>query len=375
MPMNIPCAKPSITAREIAYVTDAVTNGWGAACYGYITKFKEYLSDFFDSPHVWPVSSCHGALHVALMALGVGSGDEVIVPDSTWVGSVFPITWTGATPVFVDVQKDTWCLDPAKIEASITPRTKAIIAVHLYGNMCDMSSIMSVAEKYGLPVIEDAAEAIGSKWGSQYAGTVADFGVFSLHGTKTLTSGEGGILLSNRDDLAVTVSAIESQGRKAGAKIFWVDELGLKYKMSNIDAALGLAQFERAEELIASKREVFGWYKEALASVPDITINVEPQNTTNGYWMPTVIFGTSWGMTIEKRDALIDAMNTKGLAIRPFFYPISLFPMYKSVPGNIVSYDLYKRGINLPSYLGLTRDQIRKIVLVLKLFLNNKACE
>ncbi|TIH12020.1 DegT/DnrJ/EryC1/StrS family aminotransferase [Marinifilum sp. JC120] len=370
--MNIPCAKPSITSHEIDYVTDAVTNGWGAECYGYLSRFKEYLGSFFDSPHVWPVSSCHGALHMALMALGIGAGDEVIVPDTTWVGSVFPVSWTGATPVFVDVKEDTWCLDPDKIEASITPKTKAVIAAHLYGNMCNMDSIMNVAEKHGLPVIEDAAEAIGSRWGDRYAGTVADFGVFSLHGTKTLTSGEGGILLSNREDLAATVCAIENQGRKAGAKFFWVDEIGLKYKMSNIDAALGLAQFERADELIASKREVFTWYKEEFARVPDISLNEEPANTTNGYWMPTVVFGRSWDMTLEKRDSVIDRMNAKLIAVRPFFYPVSMFPMYKSVPENVVSYDLYQRGINLPSYLGLTQHEVQKIVLALKNSLSNK---
>ncbi len=356
---TILAAKPSITQHEIDYVTDAVTHGWGAACYDYLNRFSDALRDYFGVPHVWPTSSCHGALHIALMALGIGPGDEVIVPDLTWTGSVFPVSWLGATPVFVDSLPASWCIDPAAIEAAITPQTRAIIVVHLYGNLCDMDAIMAIGRAHNIPVIEDAAEAVGSEYKGRPAGAIGDMGVFSMHGTKTLTAGEGGALLCNRPDFVEAISTIESQGRTPGKHImFWVDEIGLKYKMSNIQAALGLGQFERADELIDAKRRVFEWYRDAVAEWPDITLNPEPPDCRNSYWQPTIMFGESWGMDETRRNALVQAVNALGVNIRPVFYPVSKLPMYDAAPGNRVAYDLHGRGINLPSYFEMTRDDV-----------------
>ena len=364
---KILAAKPSITQLEIDYVHDAIVNGWGEHCYDYINRFKYALAKYFGVKYVWPTSSCHGALHIVLMALGIGPGDEVIVPDTTWVGSVFPISWLGATPVFVDALPDTWCMNPELIEAKITNKTKAIIVVHVYGNLADMDGIMEIAEKYDLPVIEDAAEALGSEYHGKKAGSIGDFGVFSFHGTKTLTTGEGGAIISNRDDLADKITTIESQGRRPDKHImFWVDELGLKYKMSNLQAALGCAQFERADELVEKKREVFGWYKEALADIDDIQINPEYEGTKNSYWMPTVVFGDSYQFN---RDSLIEDLNKNGIAIRPFFYPVSMFPMYQNLKDNIVSYSLSKKGINLPSYYELVNSDTKLVVNHLKKYI------
>lgn len=352
-------AKPSITQREIDYVTDAATTGWGADCYNYLHRFTDQAKGYFGSDLAWPTSSCHGALHLVLMALGVGPGDEVIVPDATWVGSVFPISWLGATPVFVDVLPQTWCIDPACVESAITERTKAVIAVHLYGNLCEMDELVGLCKARGVALIEDAAEAIGSEYKGKKAGSIADFGVFSFHGTKTLTTGEGGLILSNRADLAAEVTAIDSQGRRPGAKYFWVDQLGLKYKMSNIEAALGLAQLERADELVGRKREVFDQYARAFAGWDDITLNPEPTGTLNSYWMPTVIFGDSRAFDL---DAVLEDMNARGIALRPFFYPVSTLPMYDHVPGNTVSARLNQRGINLPSNFDMTADDAGYVV-------------
>lgn len=356
---EILAAKPSITQLEIDYVTDAVTNGWGKNCYGYLDKFKAEVKAYFGIKYAWPTSSCHGALHIALMALNVKAGDEVIVPDITWAsGSVFPIVWLGAKPVFVDVLKDTWCIDPEKIEKAITPKTKAIIVVHLYGNLVDMERVMHIAEKYNLPVIEDAAEALGSEYYGRKAGTLADIGVFSFHGTKTLTTGEGGLLISNRDDLVELINTIENQGRRSGAKLFWCDKIGLKYKMSNIQAALGLAQFERAEELVNKKREVFNWYKNALHDLPDIQLNPELDNTKNSYWQPTILFGDSWKMTEKKRNELIVEVNKQGICVRPFFYPVSMMLEFETSELNEISYSIYSKGINLPSYYEMENNDV-----------------
>jgi len=210
--MRIPVNKPSITDLEIAYVTDAITNGWGDHCYDYINRFTETLKSCFGLNHAWPTSSCHGALHIVLMALGIGPGDEVIVPDITWIGSVSPIVWLGAKPVFADILRDTWCIDPVSIEKRITEKTKAIIVVHLYGNVCDMDPIMAIAHKHNIPVIEDTAEAVGAEYHGVRVGSIGDFGVFSFHGTKTFTTGEGGAIISNRDDLADKISTICNQG-------------------------------------------------------------------------------------------------------------------------------------------------------------------
>lgn len=358
--MRIPVNKPSVGELEIQYVMDAVTNGWGDHCYDYIYRFTDILKSFFDVKHAWPTSSCHGALHTVLMALGVGSNDEVIVPDVTWIGSVSPVVWLGANPVFADVLKDTWCIDPKSIEKKITDKTKAIIVVHLYGSVCDMDAIMEIANKYGVPVIEDAAEAVGSEYHGRKVGSIGDFGVFSFHGTKTFTTGEGGAIISNRYDLVDKISTILNQGRRPEQHImFWVDELGLKYKMSNLDAALGCAQFERANELVSKKREIFGWYRDAFRNVPDISLNVEYEGTKNLYWMPSIIFGESYNFD---REELIKSMNANGIGLRPFFFPVSMFPMFESATDNTVSYSLYKRGINLPSYHDMTKNDVDNVV-------------
>ncbi len=358
--MKIPVNKPTISELEIKYVTDAITNGWGDHCYDYINQFTEILKAFFNVKYAWPTSSCHGALHTVLMALGIGQGDEVVVPDITWIGSVSPAIWLGAKPVFADVLKDTWCIDPVSLEKRITEKTKAIIVVHLYGSVCEMDKIMTIGKKYGIPVIEDAAEAVGSEYHGKRVGSIGDFGVFSFHGTKTFTTGEGGAIISNRDDLVEKISTISNQGRKPEQHImFWVDEIGLKYKMSNLDAAVGLAQFERGRELIAKKREIFEWYNDALMDLPDIAMNVELPGTKNLYWMPSIIFGDSYHFD---RDVLIKDMNAEGIGLRPFFYPVSMFPMFESVEDNIVSWSIYKRGINLPSYHDMTKDDVDTVV-------------
>lgn len=356
-------AKPSITQREIDYVNDAVTTGWAEKCYDYLNRFSEKLKEYFDVPYVWPTSSCHGAIHIALMALGIGKDDEVIVPDMTWIGSVAPVSWLGATPVFVDVLGDSWCIDPKKVEMAITENTKAIIAVHPYGNLAEMDELMAIGKKYGIPVIEDAAESVGSEYKGRKAGSIADIGVISMHGTKMLTAGEGGAILCNREDLVEKISIIEGQGRRPKKHIhFWVDEIGLKYKMSNIQAALALAQFERADEIVEKRRQIFNWYKELLQGVEDVALNPEPEGMKNSYWQPTVILGDSWNLTLEKRNQLIDEMNQKQIALRPLFYPVSMFPMYEDCKENIISYDIFKKGINLPSYYEMTKEDAEHVI-------------
>ncbi|MDH5480372.1 MAG: DegT/DnrJ/EryC1/StrS aminotransferase family protein, partial [Nitrosomonas sp.] len=278
--------KPSITEKEVEYATDAARNGWGEHCYEYINRFEVLFKKHLNVKYAIATSSCTGAMHMGLAALGIGPGDEVILADTNWIASAAPITYLGAKPVLVDILPDTWCLDPKWVEQAITPHTKAILAVHLYGNLCELDQLLAIGEKHGIPVIEDAAEAIGSTYHGKKAGTIGKFGTFSFHGTKTLTTGEGGMFVTNDADIYKQVLTLSNHGRAQNqSKQFWPDMIGFKYKMSNIQAAIGCAQMERIEELVESKRNIFKYYETHLCNLP-LKMNIEPANTKNGYWMP-----------------------------------------------------------------------------------------
>lgn len=358
-PTRIHYTKPSITARETGYAADAAANGWGPHCYEYIDRFEAQFGAHLSVRHAIATSSATGALHIGMAALGIGAGDEVILGDINWIASAAPIVHLGAKPVIVDVLEDTWCLDPAAVEAAITPRTKAILAVHLYGNLCDMDRLLDIGARYGLPVIEDAAEAIGSKWRSHRAGSLGTFGAFSFHGTKTITTGEGGMFVTNDSSLYERALTLSNHGRARGeTRQFFPTEIGFKYKMSNIQAAIGCAQIERIEELIEGKRRVFEYYARALADLP-VSMNPEPDGTRNGYWMPTLVANADVDFDREAMLARFKASNIDG---RVFFWPLTTLPMFEPVPGNTVSASLSPRAINLPSYHDLTDDEMARVI-------------
>ena len=366
---RIPINKPSISELEIGYVNDAIRNGWGEKCYDYIFKFEEAFARHIGSLRATATSSCTGAIHLALMAMGIKEGDEVIVPEITWIASVEPVLYIGAKPVFVDVLRDSLCIDPAKIEKAITPKTKAIIVVHVYGNVCDMDSIMAIAKKYNLKVLEDAAEGIGSEYKGQKVGSIGDAGVFSFHGTKTVSSGEGGMVTTNDPELNEKVRILNDHGRNSKDpenKMFWMRNFGYKYKMSNLQAAMGCAQVERIEELIDKKRQIFNLYSQSLNEVR-CQMNPEPPGTRNGYWLPTIIFDKSLNVNREK---LFEYHKRFNIDTRPVFFPLSSLPMFDSCPGNEVAYDIYERGINLPSYHDLLEEEQYFVIQRTKDFLN-----
>ena len=358
--------KPSITELEEQYVCDAIKNGWGSSCYDYIYKFQDSFKEYLGVNHAIATSSCTGALHIALATLEIKAGDEVIVPDSTWIASVSPVMYRCATPVFVDVKEDTWCIDPQKIKEAITSKTKAIICVHLYGNLCEMDEIMAIAKEHNLYVIEDAAEALGSEYKGKKAGAIGDFGVFSFHGTKTLTTGEGGMLVCNDQNLYEKAAVLHDHGRdKKVQKMFWASDIGYKYKISNIQAALGYAQMQRLEELLAKKITIFKLYQKELADIEGIALNFTQEYAKNSYWMPTIVFDQSWAID---RDSLIEYFQKNNIDARVFFYPISSLDMFENVD-NEVAYKLSKDGINLPSYFDMTEGTIKYVVKILKDFM------
>lgn len=364
MTRRIPYTKPSITEREVGYATDAARDGWGEHCYDYLNRFERQFRDYLGVRHAIATSSCTGALHLGLAALGIGEGDEVILADTNWIASVAPVVHLGATPVFVDILPDSWCLDPAAVEAAITPRTKAIIAVHLYGNLCDMARLLALGERHGLPVIEDAAEAIGARWQGRRAGSLGRFGTFSFHGTKTLTTGEGGMFVTSDDALYETVLTLSNHGRARGqTKQFWPDLLGYKYKMSNVQAAIGCGQLERIDELEARKREILQRYRALLADCAGIAMNPEPAGTVNGAWMPTVVFDRATGVTRERLQAAFAAAE---IDARVFFHPLSSLPMFAPCAGGALAADLPGRAINLPSFHDITDEEQQRVAAIVR---------
>ena len=359
---RIPVAGPSITQREIDYVTDAVTNAWFGNANMYHDHFEKAFAARVELPHAMTLPSCTAGLHLALDALGIGPGDEVIVPEITWIATSAPITYVGATPVFADVDATTWCINPASVEAAISPRTKAIITVDLYGNMADYDAILAIAQKHGLRVIEDAAEAAGASYQGKAAGSFGDVGVFSFHGSKTLTTGEGGMLVTADKALFDRCNFLRDHGRAPGDFSFENSEVAFKYKMSSMQAALGLAQIERLDELIALKRQAFRWYAERLSDLSGIALNNPGPDVEGTYWMASIVWNASFGLS---KKAVRDALAPHGIDTRPFFSPLSSLQAYAQMPGmaacrerNPVSYRLRDNGINLPSSLTITEADV-----------------
>jgi len=355
--------KPSIGELELEYVTDAVRSGWGDHCYDYIKRFQTAFASYLGVRHAIATSSCTGALHLGLRALGIGAGDEVILGDINWIASAAPIFYVGATPVVVDVLQDSWCVDPEAVSRAITRKTKAIIAVHLYGNLAAIDELKALAEAHGLTLIEDAAEALGSEYKGRKAGSMSTLSVFSFHGTKAMTTGEGGMLATNDEGVRCRVEQLNNHGRAANdMRQFWPSELGHKYKMSNLQAALGCAQLERLDELVARKREIFFRYREVFAAaLPEVAMNPEPTATINSYWMPTIVLTPDQA---TRRDAVLEHMRKSGIDARVFFPPLSDTPVCAQTRRAPTprAHDLSRRAFNLPSYHEMSDSDQQRVI-------------
>ena len=355
-------AGPSITKKEIDYVTDAITNGHGEHWGDYVHEFESSFAQYIGVKHAMATSSCTGALHLGLLALGIRNGDEVILPDMSWIASASVIRYVGATPVFVDIKPDTWCINPMSIIKSITPKTKAIMPVHLYGHPCYMDTIHEIANEYGLKIIEDAAPSVGAEFNGRKTGSTGDVAGFSFQGAKLLSTGEGGMFVTNNSDLYDRAKHFVEHGRSGSG--FHISDIGYKYKMSNLQAAWGLAQIERVEELIARRREIYEWYSRELRNIEGISLNKEPTLIEKPiYWMTSVVFHGD-----VDRDGIMARLKDKGIDTRPFFPPMSSFPMFKPCYNPEAIY-AGKRGINLPSGHNVTHDEVIYICNCLKLML------
>lgn len=347
-------AGPSISAREVSYALDAARYGWNEQWGGYIKRFEAAFAKYVGIKYALSTSSCTGALHLALSALGIGPGDEVIVPDITWVATANAVVYVGATPVFADIESDSWCLDPTSFESLITERTKAVIPVHLYGHPARMDKIIEIARKNNLYVVEDAAPAIGAEFQGQKTGTFGDFAAFSFQGAKLVVTGEGGMLVTNNDRLFERVYRIWDQGRTPGS--FWINEIGWKYKMSNIQAAIGLGQLERVDELIEAKRHIFSWYAEGMKDVPYVRLNYEMSWARSIYWMSSIILNENAHIT---RDELREALKKRNVDTRPVFPAISQYPIWpKPQRPQPTALRVGNQAINLPSGVCLKHEQV-----------------
>ena len=362
---RIPIAGPSISQREIDYATDAAATGWYDGAGDYPHRFERAFASYLEVKHAVSLPSCTSGLHLALAALGIGAGDEVIVPDVTWIASAAPINYVGASAVFADIDERTWCLSPQSVRECVTEKTKAILSVDLYGGVSDYEGLRQIAEEYGLKIIEDAAEAFGSEFEGRKAGTLGDVAAFSFHGSKTMSTGEGGMLVTDDDDLYARVMHLRDHGREPGDVLFRNTKVAFKYKMPSVSAAIGLGQVERAEELVARKREIFNWYYEAFSEADGIQLNHEPCNTKNSYWMVTAILEPKLEWPKEK---LMGALDREGIDSRPMFYPLSSLSAYDGVSQaaeardrNEVSYRITPWGINLPSALCLEESQVQRV--------------
>ena len=374
---RIPVAGPWITDKEIAYVADAVKTAWYGEANTYQRRFEEAFKTYVSRRHAMALPSATSGIHLALAAMGIGEGDEVIVPDATWIATSAPISYVGATPVFADIEPRSWCLSPVSLEACLTARTRAVILVNLYGGMPDMDAVLAIAQRERLLVIEDAAESVGAEYRRRRAGSFGDASVFSFHGSKTLTTGEGGMLLTDDEALHQRALALRDHGRAAGDKQFWNQEVAFKYRMSSLQAALGLAQLERIEELVERKRTIFGWYREGLDGVRGITLNYAGPMVMNAYWMVTAVFDAALGL---EKEAAMAALSRRGIDTRPFFYPLSSLPAYVDSPEakaaavrNRHAYDISRRAINLPSALNLTHAQVEYVCAELLSLLERRA--
>jgi len=354
---NILMAGPWITDLEKRTVADMMENGWNN--YDYVEKFELAFAEWHGRKYCLMTPCCTHAIHLLLLSLGIKEFDEVIVPECTWTATAAPITYLKATPVFADIDPSNWCLDPESVKKNITEKTKAILVVDLYGNMPDMDALEAISREYNIPLIEDAAEALGSKYKGVRSGKFGVGGVHSFHRTKTITTGEGGALLLDDDELFKRAKFLRDHGRSSEIAYYTL-EATPKYMPSNLQGSLAWAQFQRIDELVDRKRYLLHRYKENLSDIDDLQFNMETDDVYNGVWATTVIFGKSYNMT--KLDA-IEKLTKLNVPARPFFYSLSSLPAYEhfgtgSKQKNPNAYDISKRGITLSCHNNLTDEQI-----------------
>lgn len=363
---QIPVSSPALLGNEFEYVSECIMTEWISSQGKFINKFSEKFSEHYDYEHSIPVMNGTCALHIALVSLGIGPGDEVIVPSLTFAATINSVLHTGATPKIIDVEYDSWCMDPTKIEEAVNQKTKAIIPVHLFGYPANMTGIMKVANQHGLKVVEDCAQAIGAKHKDQYVGNFGDVGCFSFFANKIITTGEGGMCVTNQNSISDMIKKLRDHGRDFSKKGYFHDVVGYNYRMTNLQAAIGLAQLEKVDEHLNFRLNLQDLYREKLRDVKNLT----PQNTISDEslgksvcWLVSYLYEDS-----ENRDLIIEKLKEQGIDARPFFTPLHLMPIYKDyVVGDCENARvLSEKGISFPTFKFKDTETIEKVCSILK---------
>ena len=351
---NIPVYQPSLRGNEKRYVNECLDSSWISSRGEFIARFENKFAQTIGAAHATSVCNGTVALHLALAAAGLAPGDEVIVPTLTYIASVNTIAQTGATPVFVDSLDGTWQMDPAAVRRKLSPHTRAVMAVHLYGHPCDMRALKQICDAHALLLIEDCAEAFGSYFHDQHVGTFGDLATFSFFGNKTITTGEGGMVVARTRDLIDRCYHLKTQG-VSPTQEYWHDEVAYNYRMTNVCAAIGLAQLERAEEILARKKLIAAQYSDALRTLP---LQLPPQTSgcESSFWMYSVVAGNA-----DDRDPLRAHLKARQIDTRPFFHPAHRMPAFFEADSYPVAQRLSAAGINLPSSPELADADVSRV--------------
>ncbi|MBL7036449.1 DegT/DnrJ/EryC1/StrS family aminotransferase [Candidatus Microgenomates bacterium] len=358
----IPVNEPHISKNALKYVSDCVKTGWISSSGKYIKEFEKKFAKFIGVKHAITTTSGTTALHLALVSLGIKKGDEVIIPSHTMMASAAAVIYTGATPVFVDVQRDTWNMEVKKIEKLISKKTKAIMPVHIYGLPVDMDPVMALAKKYNLYVIEDAAESLGAKYNKKMTGSIGDVGCFSFYANKIITTGEGGMVVTNSDKLAGVARELKDLAHSPKRR-FLHNKIGYNYRMTNMQAALGVAQLEEVKKYIEKKKWMASEYNKKLSKIEGISLPTESKKSTNVYWMYAILIEDSFGI---KRDEFMKRLFEKGVDTRTFFISMHTQPAITKLGFGkhakcSISEEIEQKGLYLPSGLAITKKQINTV--------------
>lgn len=352
--------EPDLSGREREYLLDAFDSSWISSRGPYLDRFESLFSQVSQAGRAAAVSNGTVALHLALHCLGIGPGDEVIVPSFTYIASVNTIVQTGATPVFADSKADDWLIDPDHVEKLITPRTRAIMPVHLYGAICDMDRLCAIAQQHKLEIIEDCAEALGATYKGRQAGTFGKVATFSFFGNKLVTTGEGGMVTTKDEELFERMVIAKGQGQDPSRR-YWHSVLGFNYRMTNLAAAIGLAQLERVEQILERKREIGKMYRTLLSSRNDLSFQVLPNYVESSEWLVSVLLPKD-----SHRELVMSRMAEAGIETRPTFYCAhSMPPHYRAELNLPIAQAIAERGISLPSHPKLTDTQIEQVCATL----------
>lgn len=360
---HLPVAEPLLGEKELSYVSDCIISNWVSSTGKYVSQFESLFADYCGTRYAVTTSSGTTALHLALLALDVHQGDEVIVPSLTFIATANAVTYTGAKPVFVDSEQETWNIDPNRIEEAITPATKAIIPVHLYGHPANMDPILEIARRHKLTVVEDAAEAHGAEYKGKKVGSMGDIGVFSFFGNKIITTGEGGMVVTDNEDLAEKMRIVRAHGMDPNRR-YWHTVLGYNYRMTNIQAALGVAQMERIDQIVEQKRRNAAVYNKELKDIPGIILPPELVWAKNIYWLYSILVDEKkFGISSQELEC---QLKEKGIETRIFFPPVHKQPIYNTGQNLLVSERLSRCGLSLPSSVNLSKDEILRICRAIK---------